>query len=87
MLFFVVGLSSGRNLALSATPLAIQLSLKDSSCAVLDCTEGGPVPLHTEEHCYNPGDSEPAVTAPCYTVVGNLRQTSSKAGWETLRGL
>ena len=79
-----VKLASGRtHLALSAHPhphpLAIQLSLKDSSCAMLGpCTQ--------RSHCCSPGVScEPAVTAQCCTLVGNFKQTSSKAGRFTLR--
>lgn len=37
---FISGLASGRQLAEPAYPAAIQLSVKESSCAVLDCTEG-----------------------------------------------
>lgn len=59
-------------------PLAIQLWLKDSSCAVLcPCTQ--------RSHCYNPREDKPAVTAPCYTLLGNFKQTSSRGGWFSVR--
>lgn len=84
-------LPSGRQLAALACPhppthapsgpLAVQLSLKDSSCAVVGPRRGGPrVPLRTEEPLLEPRRlCKPAVTAPCYTLVGNFEQTSSKA--------
>lgn len=68
-------------------PPAIQLSLKDSSCAAVDSNEGPLcVPPRTEEPLLQPWRlCKPAVTAPHYTLVGNFKQTSSKAEWFTLR--
>lgn len=50
-------------------PVAIQLSLRDSSCAVLD--RQACAPQYTEEPLLGPQ----RVTAPSYTLVGNFKQT------------
>lgn len=68
--FFFFSLScSGATWLEQPQPVAIQLSLRDSSCAVSD--RQACVPQHTEEPLLGPQ----RVTAPSYTLVGNFKQT------------
>lgn len=78
----VLELPSGRQLAVSAPASGHSAVTKGFQlCSVGPIPRGPVCPSTQRSHCYRPWRlSKPAVTARCYTLVGNFKQTSSKAG-------
>ncbi len=90
LFFFLIVVSelpSGRQLAVAASASGHSAVTKGFQLCSAGPLRGAPVcPCTQRSHCYSPADSyEPAVTAPRYTLVGNFKQTSSKAAWFTPR--
>lgn len=77
--FSILELSSGRQLAGSTPASGCSAVSKGFQLCNVGGSEGPCVPLHTEEPLLQPRRlCKPVVTAPCYTLVGNFKQTSSK---------